>query len=119
MTLKNISLLLIFLIGNIAYSQNIIQGKWGNQKTGYTVEIYSKGNRFYGKIIKTEGDKTGHVLLNDIVYNESTKRYNGEVKTQSGMTARCEIEFINKNSFKLKVKKLFIQKTEIFRRTEI
>jgi len=122
MTIKNILIILILLLGNLAYSQNKIVGEWENQETSNYIEIYNQDNMFFGKVIKVSDDesknKVGHILLNNLVFNISTKRYEGNVKSTSGITAHCEIELINQNKFQLTVKKLFIRKTQIFIRTE-
>ncbi len=121
MTIKNISILLFVLIGSFSNIQNDILGTWENNKTGYIVKIYEQDNQFFGKIVKVKGDNSddvGHILIKNIVYDVSNKRYFGEVETTKGMTADCEIEFINKDKFQLTVRKLFIKKTQLFSRTE-
>ncbi|NHZ84678.1 MAG: DUF2147 domain-containing protein [Planctomycetia bacterium] len=112
----------MLLLGNLTYSQNEIVGKWESQETGNCIEIYNQNNMFFGEIIKVSDDEhqneIGHILLNNLIFNISTKRYEGEVKSTSGMTANCEIQLINQSKFQLTVKKLFIRKTQIFIRIE-
>ena len=114
--------LIVFFVftGYLTNLQNDILGTWTNNKTGYTIEIYEQDNQFYGKIVKVrEGksdDEIGHVLLRNIVLDDSPKKYFGEVKTTGGMSANCEIELVNKDRFKLTVKKLFIKKVQMFNR---
>lgn len=122
MTIKFVSILLFLLMSNLTNLKNDIIGKWQNNKAGYTIEIFNRDNRFFGKIIDVKetksNDEIGHVLLTNLVFDASYKKYYGKVKTPSGMTADCEIELLNQNQFQLTVKKLFIKKTQMFKRTE-
>jgi hypothetical protein len=112
----------MLLLSLISFSQPAIEGKWKSEENGSVIEIYSKNNMFIGKIINVSdaksNDKIGHLLLNSLVYNNSTRKYEGKVKSTSGNTAQCEIELVNENKFKLTVTKLFIRKIQIFIRTK-
>ena len=118
MKIKSISIISMLLFSLLSFSQQAIEGKWKGEDNGNVIEIYNQNNMFFGKMINvadtTSDVEKGHVLLNSLVYNNSTKKYEGKVKLTSGFTARCEIELINENKFQLKVKKLFIRKEQIF-----
>ena len=122
MTMKGIYIVSMLLLSLISFSQPAIEGKWKSEENGIVIEIYSKNNMFIGKIINVSdaksNDKIGHLLLNSLVYNNSTRKYEGKVKSTSGNTAQCEIELVNENKFKLTVTKLFIRKIQIFIRTK-
>lgn len=122
MIIKIILIVTMFLVNNISFSQSSIAGKWKNTETGSIVEIYNQKDMLFGKIIKVTDnnskEKVGHILLNNLVYNKSSKKYTGEVKSTNGMTAFCEIEMLNHDQFQLTVRKLFIKKKQIFEKTE-
>jgi len=122
MTIKSIFILSMLLLSLFSFSQPAIEGKWKSKENGNVIEIYSQNNMFIGKIINVSdansNDKIGHLLLNSLVYNNSTRKYEGKVKSTSGNTAQCEIELINENKFQLTVTKLFIRKIKIFIRTK-
>ena len=122
MNIKSISIISMLLVSLFSFSQQAIEGKWKGEDNGTVIEIYSQNNMFFGKIINAPDSSSnveaGHVLLNSLVYNDSTKKYEGKVKLTSGFTARCEIELINENEFRLKVTKLFIRKAQIFTRLQ-
>ncbi len=114
-----VSLLLLLLYG---FSQPSIEGKWKSVEKGYVIEIYSENDMFFGKIIDTPDedskDEIGHLLINSLSYNNSTNKYEGKVKTTSGISAKCKIELINESKFEMKVNILFISKTQTFIRTK-
>ena len=118
MAIKSISIVSILLLSLLGFSQPTIEGKWKSEENGNIIEIYGQNNMFFGKIISISEAKSdvkiGHLILNNLVYNKSTKKYEGKVKTTSGMTAQCKIDLINENKFQLSVSKLFIHKTQIF-----
>ena len=118
MNIKSISIISMLLFSLFSFSQSQIEGKWKGEENGSVIEIYSQNNMFFGKIINapdTSSDvEKGHVLLNNLVYNNATKKYEGKVKLTSGFTAKSEIELINENKFRMKVTKLFIHKVQIF-----
>ena len=122
MTIKSISIVSMLLLSLFSFSQSAIEGKWKSEENGNVIEIYSQNNMFFGKIINVSdansNDKTGDLLLNSLVYNNSTKKYEGKVKSTSGNTAQCKIELINENKFQFIVTKLFIGKIQIFIRTK-
>lgn len=122
MYIKIISILIILFAGYSVNAQSDIIGKWKNEENGSIIEIYIHDNLFYGKIIKVSGkepkEKVGHLLLNILIFNSTTKKYSGKVNSTTGMIADCELEFINKNKLQMTVTKLFIEKTQTFIRTE-
>ncbi len=122
MYIKLISILLMLFAGNSVNAQSEIIGKWKNEDSGSIIEIYKQNNLFYGKIIKVSGndpkEKVGHLLLDKLTFNTTTKKYKGKVNSTTGMTANCELGLINQNSFQITVTKLFIKKNQIFVRTE-
>jgi len=124
LTIKSLSVVTMLLFSLFSFSQPAIEGKWKSEENGNVIEIYSQNNMFFGKIINVSdansNDKIGlyHLLLNSLVYNKSTRKYEGKVKSTSGNTAQCEIELINENKFQLTVTKLFIRKIQIFIRTK-
>jgi len=123
MILKSISLISLLLLSLFSFSQPAIEGKWKSEENGNVIETYSQNNMFFGKRINVSdansNDKIGHLLLNSLVYNSSTRKYKGKLKSTSGNTAQCEIELINENKFQLTVTKLFIRKTQIFYQNKI
>ncbi len=122
MAIKSISIVSILLLSLLGFSQPTIEGKWKSEENGNVVEVFNQNNMFFGKIISIADEnsdvKIGHLILNNLVYNKSSKKYEGKVKTASGMTAQCKIEWINENKFQLSVTKLFIHKTQIFIRVK-
>ena len=123
MTMKGIYIVSMLLLSLISFSQPAIEGKWKSEENGSVIEIYSKNNMFIGKIINVSdaksNDKIGHLLLNSLVYNNSTRKYEGKVKSTFGNTAQCEIELINENKFQLSVTKLFIHNNSNFYQNKI
>jgi len=123
LTIKSLSVVTMLLFSLFSFSQSAIEGKWKGEENGNVIEIYSQNNMFFGKIIyvsdANSNDKIGHLLLNSLVYNSSTRKYKGKLKSTSGNTAQCEIELINENKFQLTVTKLFIRKTQIFYQNKI
>lgn len=119
---RSVFIVALFLASIISFSQTSILGKWENEETGITLEIYNQINEYSGNIIKVSNsdskEKVGHLLLNHLVYNKSLKKYSGKVKTTSGITASCEIEMLNHDQFQLTVSKFLIKKKKIFKRTE-
>jgi hypothetical protein len=122
MHIRIISILLILFAGYSVNAQSDIIGKWKNENLGSIIEIYQQNNLFNGKIINVSvnesKEKIGHLLLDKLTYNTTTKKYKGKVNSTTGMSADCELELINQNRFKMTVTKLFIEKTQIFVRTE-
>jgi len=118
LTIKSLSVVTMLLFSLFSFSQSAIEGKWKGEENGNVIEIYSQNNMFFGKIISVSDAKSdikiGHLILNNLVYNKSTRNYEGKVKTTSGSTAQCKIELINENKFQLSVTKFFIHKTQIF-----
>ena len=118
MAIKSISIVSMLLLSLLGFSQPAIEGKWKSEENGTVIEVFNQNNMFFGKIISVSDAKSdikiGHLILNDLVYNKSTRKYEGKVKTASENTAQCKIELINENKFKLSVTKLFIHKTQIF-----
>lgn len=114
MYIKLISILLMLFAGNSFNAQSEIIGKWKNEDSGSIIEIYQENKVFVGKTISVSdadlNNKTGHLLLNGLVYNNFTKKYKGKVNSTTGMTADCELGLINQNSFQIIVTKLFIKK---------
>jgi len=123
MTIKSISILSMLLLSFFSFSQLAIEGKWKSEENGNVIEIYSQNNMFFEKIINVSlansNDKIGHLLLNSLVYNNSTRKYEGKVKSTFGNTAQCEIELINENKFQLSVTKLFIHNNSNFYQNKI
>ena len=122
MYIRIFSILTLLLFNHFVNAQSEIIGKWKSEKNSSLIEIYMQNNIFYGKIIKVSGneskEKVGHLLLDNLIFNPSTKRYKGLVNSTHGMKADCIIELLNQNKFQLTVTKLFIQKNQIFIRTE-
>jgi uncharacterized protein (DUF2147 family) len=122
MYIKSLSILLLLFTGYIAKAQSEIIGKWKNENSGSIIEIYKQNNLFYGKIIKVSGneakEKVGHLLLDKLTFLTTTGKYTGNVNSTNGMTADCELKLINQDRFQMTVTKLFINKTQIFVRTE-
>jgi len=118
MNIKSISIISMLLLSLFSFSQQAIEGKWKSEENGTVIEVYSQNNMFFGKTINVPDTDSnveiGHVLLNSLVYNNATKKYEGKVKLTSGFTARCEIELINEDKFQLKVTKLFFRKVQTF-----
>ena len=116
------SILILLLLNNFVSAQSEIIGKWKSEENSSLIDIYMQNNIFYGKIIKVSGNeskaKVGHLLLDNLIFNSSTKKYKGFVNSTNGMKADCIIELLNQNKFQLTVTKLFIQKKQIFIRTE-
>lgn len=89
-------------------------GNWKNEETGSSIEIFKEDDFFYGKIVKVEGnngkEKVGQLLLTDIKFVNSSQTYEGRIKAANGLTAACEIEFIDESRLQLTARKLFVKK---------
>ena len=122
MYIRIFSILALLLFNHFVDAQSEIIGKWKSKENDNLIEIYMQNNIFYGKIIKVSGneskEKIGHLLLDSLIFNPSTKKYKGFVNSTNGMKANCIIELLNQKRFQLTVTKLFIQKNKIFIRTE-
>jgi hypothetical protein len=99
---------------------NDIIGKWGFIDSPREIEIYFENNKYYGKIIKISGEdtkeKAGHIMLKDLIYDQSENRYVGKMNTPSGMTASGELVLTDRNKLKVSVKKLFFSKSFTLKR---
>ena len=104
---------LIFLLIPALMAQYPLIGNWINEETGSTVEIFKKDGKFYGKIVKVNGnndkEKVGQLLLTDITFINSSKTYHGQINAANGFTASCDLEHIDKNRLRLTAKKLMIK----------
>ncbi len=91
---------------------NDITGKWGFPDSPREIEIYKQNNKYYAKIIKVSGtdekEKVGHIMLKDLVYNQTDKKYTGEVNSPSGMTASGVLVLLDENKLQICVQKFFI-----------
>lgn len=120
LAIRGLSIVLLLFLTLFSFSQTTIEGKWKGEENGNTIEIFSQDNMFFGKIINISNAnpniKVGHLLLNNLVFNNPLKKYEGKMKLPSGNTAKCEIELINENKFRLTATKLFIRKTQFFNR---
>ena len=89
-----------------------ITGKWAFPESLREIEVYKQSNKYYGKIIKVSGndekEKVGHIMLKDLVYDQTDKKYKGEVNSPSGMTASGELLLIDENKLQINVQKFFI-----------
>jgi uncharacterized protein (DUF2147 family) len=89
-----------------------ITGKWAFPDSPREIEIYKQSNKYYAKIIKVSGndekEKVGHIMLKDLVYDQTNKKYTGEVNSPSGMTASGELVLIDENKLQINVQKFFI-----------
>lgn len=122
MTIKVFSVLSLMFVSLFNFSQSTIEGNWENEENGFVIDVYNENNMFFGKILtvpnEDDKDKVGHLVLNELVYNSSTKKYEGVVKTTLGISAHGEIELLNENRFRLTVTKLFFHKTQTFVRVK-
>jgi hypothetical protein len=120
-TFKNNALVMVLLFvvsTSFQYqTQKDITGKWtfSNSPSNDSlreIEIYSENNKYYGKIIKVSGEnkkeKVGHIMLKDLVYDQTEKKYNGEANSPSGMTASCELILLDENKLQINVQKFYI-----------
>lgn len=91
---------------------NDITGKWAFPDSSREIEIYKQSNKYYGKIIKVSGknekEKVGHIMLKDLVYDQTDKKYTGDVNSPSGMTASGELILLDENRLQISVSKFFI-----------
>ncbi|MCX6721674.1 MAG: DUF2147 domain-containing protein [Candidatus Staskawiczbacteria bacterium] len=91
---------------------NDITGKWAFPDSPREIEIYKQSDKYYAKIIKVSGkdekEKVGHIMLKDLVYYQTDKKYTGEVNSPSGMTASCELVLLDENKLQINLKKFFI-----------
>ncbi len=124
-TFKNSPLILVLLFvvsTSFQYqTQKDITGKWTfsnspRNDSPREIEIYYENNKYYAKIIKVSGEnekeKVGHIILKDLVYDQTDKKYSGEVNSPSGMTASCELVLLDENKLQINVTKLlFIKKS--------
>jgi uncharacterized protein (DUF2147 family) len=89
-----------------------ITGKWAFPDSSREIEIYKQSNKYYAKIIKISGsdedEKVGHIMLKDLVYDQTNKKYTGEVNSPSGMSASGEIILLDENKLQINVQKFFI-----------
>lgn len=64
-------------------------------------EMYSRTGMFCAEIIKISGkdekEKVGRIMLNDLVYVRAGKKYTGEGKSSSGITASGGLVPIDEN----------------------
>jgi hypothetical protein len=94
---------------------NDITGKWAFSDSPREIEMYLENNKYYGKIVKVSGknnkEKAGHIMLKDLVYDQTNKKYTGLVNSPSGMTASCELVQLDDNNLQISVKKFLINKT--------
>lgn len=101
---------------------NDITGKWAFSDSPREIEIYLENNKYYGKIVKVSGknekEKVGHVMLKDLVYDQTDKKYSGKVNSPSGMSASCKLVLLDENNLHISVKKFFIKKTYILTRVK-
>lgn len=92
-----------------------ITGKWAFSDSPREIEIYKHSNKYYAKIIKVSGkdekEKVGHIMLKDLVYDQTVKKYTGKVNSPSGMTASGKLVLLDENRLQISVKKLFISKS--------
>jgi len=103
------------------------------------IEIFKKGNKFYGKITETYGfndgqekdihnpdqskrnDKLiGKIIISDLQYDQKTGKWiNGTIYApQKGLTLDLTILKINAKSLEAKGSKLFFSKTIIWKRIQ-
>ena len=112
-------MLIVFSSFQSQKANNII-GKWGFVDSPREIEIYFENNKYYGKIVKISGEdtkeKVGHIMLKDLIYDQSENRYAGKMNAPSGMTASGELVLTDRNKLKVSVKKLFFSKSFTLKR---
>lgn len=114
--------MVIFLFFPVLLAQYPITGNWKNEETVSSIEIFKKDDKFYGKIVKVEGnndkEKVGQLILTDITFVNSSQTYEGKINAANGFTANCELEFIDENKLQLTAKKFIVIKRIEFSRIE-
>lgn len=89
-----------------------ITGKWAFPDSPREIEVYEQNNKYYAKIIKVSGEdkkeKVGHIMLKDLVYDLSDKKYTGKANSPSGMTASGEIVLLDEDMLQVSVSKFFV-----------
>lgn len=111
----------LFLL-SFQYQETIeITGKWAFPDSAREIEVYKQNNKYYGKIIKVSGEdekeKVGHIMLKDLVYDQTDKKYTGKANSPSGITASGKIVLLDENRLQISVSKfLIINKSYILTR---
>jgi len=89
-----------------------ITGKWAFPDSPREIEVYKQKDKYYAKIIKVSGEdkkeKVGHIMLTDLVYDQTDKIYSGKANSPSGITASSEIMLLDENRLHIKVSKFFV-----------
>lgn len=101
-------LLLAFFFSCITQSDEIV-GKWKFTDNSREIEIYREDNKYYGKIVKKSGEndkmKIGHIMLKNFIYDQSLKKYTGEINTPLGMAASAQLVLIDEKKLEVSLKK--------------
>ncbi|MDY0077013.1 MAG: DUF2147 domain-containing protein [Bacteroidales bacterium] len=104
--------LALFLMSFQPQEINEITGKWAFPDSPREIELYKQNDKYYAKIIKISGEdkkeKVGHIMLTDLVYDQSEKLYSGKANSPSGMTASSEIVLLDENRLQINVSKFFV-----------
>jgi len=98
-----------------------ITGKWAFPDSPREIEVYKQNDKYYAKITKISGEdkkeKVGHIMLTDLVYDQSDNIYSGKANSPSGMTASGKIVQLDENRLQINVSKfLVINKSYILTR---
>lgn len=137
---KSIFVLALFITGLSAFAQNsdIIVGKWLSADGDGKIEIYKKGDVFYGKLIwlkepnETDGTpkvddenpdpSKRNVPLKGLVILKNFKFENGFWQggtiydPKNGKTYRCEMWMDGKNTLRIRGYVAFLHRTESWTR---
>lgn len=105
-----IALLFSLLLVNTSFAQNKIIGKWKDtDHPEKQIEVYLQNGKYYGKSIT---EKTGFLILKDLVWNEKENIYKGILTNpDDNSTYNINVSMINDNTFKFKVGKFIFYKT--------
>jgi hypothetical protein len=99
-----------------------LHGKWRIGDSGDIIEFFRQDSTFYGKIVEvadnSNKDKVGHLHFIGMRYLSQIKKFKGRVESIEGLTADCELEFIDASKLMITVKKLFYKKTRLLLRVD-
>jgi hypothetical protein len=89
-----------------------ITGKWAFPDSAREIEVYKQNDKYYAKIIKVSGEdkkeKVNHIMLTDLVYDQTDKIYSGKANSPSGITATGKIVLLDENRLQISVSKFFV-----------
>lgn len=102
----------MFLLSFQHPTTNEIIGKWAFPDSPRKIEIYKQDSKYYAKIIQVSGEdekeKVGHIMLKDLVYDQTDKKYTGKANSPSGISASGELVLLDKNRLKINISKFLV-----------